>query len=173
MAPAPIGTLHFIEQTLYKAEKALVAAKFNGVALDQKKFDAQKDARKPDFIAKNPTGKVPFLETDMGCIFTSNAIARYIARCRADTALYGKCFDDEGQIDTWLEFCTHELEVPLMTWVYPVMGLMEDIPKATSDAQVDVKKALTTLEGQLKSSTYLVGDFLSLADIAVVCALRE
>merc|ERR1712232_697578 len=34
-------------------------------------------------MEKNPTGKVPFLETDAGCIFTSNAIARYIARCRA------------------------------------------------------------------------------------------
>jgi len=175
MAPAKAsaGTLHFIEQTLYKAEKALIAAKFNGLVLDKKAFDAQKDAKKPDFIAKNPTGKVPFLETDMGCIFTTNAIARYVARCRADTSLYGKCFDDECQIDTWLEFCTHEIEVPLMTWVYPVLGLMEDIPKATSDAQSDVKKALATLENQLKASEYIIGDFVTLADIATVCALRE
>jgi len=175
MAPAQssIGTLHYIEQTVYKAEKALIAAKFNGLLLNKKTFDAQKDAKKPDFLAKNPTGKVPFLETDMGCVFTSNAIARYVARCRADTALYGKCFDDEGQIDTWMEFCTHELEVPLMTWVYPVLGLMEDIPKATSDAQADVKKALTAMETQLKSSEYLIGDFITLADIALVCALRE
>jgi len=151
----------------------LVAAKFNGLVLNKKTFDAQKDAKKPDFLAKNPTGKVPFLETDMGCIFTSNAIARYVARCRADTALYGKCFDDESQIDTWMEFCTQELEVPLMTWVYPVLGLMEDIPKATSDAQADVKKALTALENQLKSTEYLIGEFLSLADITLVCALRE
>eukprot|EP00443_Scrippsiella_acuminata_P029731 CAMPEP_0115189894 /NCGR_PEP_ID=MMETSP0270-20121206/11748_1 /TAXON_ID=71861 /ORGANISM="Scrippsiella trochoidea, Strain CCMP3099" /LENGTH=395 /DNA_ID=CAMNT_0002603095 /DNA_START=22 /DNA_END=1206 /DNA_ORIENTATION=- len=175
MAPAKasIGTLHFIEQTLYKAEKALIAAKFNGLVLDKKAFDAQKDAKKPDFLAKNPVGKVPFLETDMGCIFTTNAIARYVARCRADTSLYGKSFDDECQIDTWLEFCTHEIEVPLMTWVYPVMGLMDDVPKATSEAQADVKKAFTMLENQLKASAYLVGDFITLADIAIVCALRE
>ena len=174
MSPAKaIGTLHFIEQTVYKAEKALIAAKFNGITLNKKPFDAQKDAMKPDFIEKNPTGKVPFLETDLGCVFTSNAIARFVARCRADTSLYGTCFDDEGQIDSWLEFCTHELEVPLMTWVYPTMGLMEDVPKATSEAQQDVKKALTTLEATLKGSKYLVGEVLTLADIAVVCALRE
>lgn len=162
-----------MEQTVYKAEKALIAAKFNGLKLETKKFDFATDSKKPEFVAKNPTGKVPFLETDMGCIFTSNAIARYVARCRADTALFGKSFDDEGSIDSWLEFCTHELEVPLMTWVYPVLGIMEDVPQVTSTAQSDVKSALTALETQLKSSKFLVGDFLSLADIALVCALRE
>ena len=58
----------------------------------------RQDAKKPDFLARNPTGKapwipqirylmsnkkydlhmlqVPYLETDKGCIFTSNAVAR-------------------------------------------------------------------------------------------------
>jgi len=175
MAPtkASHGTLHYVEETVYKAQKALIAAKFNGVELKAAKFDCQKDVNKPDFAIKNPTGKVPFLETDMGCIFTSNAIARYIARCRADTSLYGKSFDDEGKIDTWMEFCTHEMEVPLMAWVYPVMGLVEDIPAVTSDAKEDVKKACASLEGQLSKSKFLIGDFITLADIVAVCTLRE
>jgi len=175
MAPVPksAGVLHFVQQTVYKAEKALVAAKFNGVALDKKIFDAKKDAKNPEFLAKNPMGKVPFLETDMGCICTSNSIARYIARIRADNPVYGKSFDDECKIDTWMEFCTHEIEVPLMTWVYPTMGVMQDVPKATSQAQADVKKALEQLESTLKTSPYLIGDFCSLADIVAVCALRE
>lgn len=113
------------------------------------------------------------METDLGCIFTSNAIARYVARCRADTLIYGRCFDDESKIDSWLEFCTHELEVPLMTWLYPVMGLMEDIPEATKAAQDDVKQAIASLEKQLRTSSYLTGNFLTLADITLVCALRE
>mmetsp|Transcript_11885 Transcript_11885/g.27868 ORF Transcript_11885/g.27868 Transcript_11885/m.27868 type:complete len:388 (-) Transcript_11885:167-1330(-) len=129
--------------------------------------------KKPDFVAKNPTGKVPFLETDMGCVFTSNAVARYVARCRADTSIYGRCFDDEGQIDTWMEFCSHEVEVPLMTWVYPCLGLMKDVPDAIKQAQNDVKGALAVMEMQLASSKYLIGDFVTLADIALVCALRE
>eukprot|EP00411_Alexandrium_monilatum_P014053 CAMPEP_0175269774 /NCGR_PEP_ID=MMETSP0093-20121207/45034_1 /TAXON_ID=311494 /ORGANISM="Alexandrium monilatum, Strain CCMP3105" /LENGTH=482 /DNA_ID=CAMNT_0016564445 /DNA_START=60 /DNA_END=1508 /DNA_ORIENTATION=+ len=172
-ASDPIGTLYYLESTVYKAQKALVAAKFNGIAIKEAKFDPAKDLKKPDFIAKNPTGKVPFLETDMGVVFTSNAIARFVARCRADTPIYGKCFDDEGQIDTWLEFCTHEVEVPLMTWVYPVLGLMEDIPEATKAAQDDIKGVLAAMEKQLASTKYLIGDFLTLADIALVCALRE
>ena len=28
-----------------------------------------------------------------------------------------------------------KVEIPLMTWVYPVLGMMEDVPSATKDAQ--------------------------------------
>jgi len=173
MAPRAIGTLHYYEPQIYKAQKALIAAKFNGITLETKVFNVEKDARKPDFLAKNPTGKVPFLETDRGCLFTSNAIARYIARCRADTSLYGLNFDEEGKIDTWIDFCTHELEIPLMAWLYPVMGLLEELPSATAEAQADVKKAFKSLEDQLKGTDFLISDCVTLADIVVVCALKD
>merc|ERR1719408_701467 len=109
-----IGVLHYVEEQIYKAQKALIAAKFNGLALTSQKFDIAKEGKKPAFLAMNPVAKVPFLETDMGCIASSNAIARYVARCRAGTS-----FDDEGAIDTWMEFSTYELEVPLVVWLYP------------------------------------------------------
>jgi len=122
----------------------------------------------------NPTGKVPCLETDGGCIATSNAIARFVARCRADTSLYGNNFDEEGQIDTWMEFSTYELEIPLAVWLYPVLGLMEQPPAAACEnAKKDVAKALKVLEDHLKSSPFLIGDSVSLADIVVVCVLKE
>jgi len=153
MAQAPIGTLHYVEEQIYKAQKALIAAKFNGLNLTAQKFDIAKEGKKPAFLAMNPVSKIPFLETDMGCIPSSNAIARYVARCRADTGLYGNSFEDEGQIDTWMEFSTYELEVPLAVWLYPVLGLMEAPPAAaTENAKSDVKKALQALEDRLKSS---------------------
>lgn len=171
---APIGVLHYVEEQIYKAQKAMIAAKFNGLALTSQKFDIAKEGKKPAFLAMNPVAKVPFLETDMGCIASSNAIARYVARCRADTGLYGSSFDDEGQIDTWMEFSSHELEVPLAVWVYPVLGVMEAPPASvTENAKNDVKKALKVMEDHLKTSEYLVGDFVSLADIVLVCALKE
>ncbi|CAE7526885.1 unnamed protein product [Symbiodinium natans] len=35
-------------------------------------------------------GKIPVLETDKGCIFTSGAIARYVARISRVVGLYGQ-----------------------------------------------------------------------------------
>ncbi|CAE7421078.1 Eef1g [Symbiodinium sp. CCMP2592] len=168
-----LGTLWYVKEAVYKAEKALVAAKFTGASLEKKEFDPAKDAKKPDFLSKNPSGKVPYLETPFGVLFSSNSIARYVAKAREDSALYGDSFDEEGQIDTWMEFGMHDVEIPLFTWAYPVMGLMEDSPNATKDAQADVKKALQVLEESLKKSSFLVGTSVTLADICIVCALKE
>jgi len=168
-----LGTLWCVKEAVYKAEKALVAAKFTGASLEKKEFDPAKDAKKPDFLSKNPSGKVPYLETPFGVLFSSNSIARYVAKAREDSALYGDSFDEEGQIDTWMEFGMHDVEIPLFTWAYPVMGLMEDSPNATKDAQADVKKALQVLEESLKKSSFLVGTSVTLADICIVCALKE
>lgn len=166
-------TLYYCDSALYKAQKSLVAAKFVGVEVEAKKFDLKTDLGKSDFLSKNPVGKVPFLETKRGCVFTSMSCMRYIARLRADSSLCGQTFHDEGDVDTWLEFCVHEVEVPLATWVYPCMGLMPEHPGATEQAKADVRAALEKLEAALKDGPYLLGSYVTLADIALVCILRE
>merc|ERR1719277_2304708 len=45
--------------------------------------------------------------------------------------------------------------------------------EATASAKNDVKKAMQALEDRLKVSPFLIGDFISLADIVVVCSLKE
>merc|ERR1712137_510907 len=74
---------------------------------------------------------VPVLETAEGCIFSSNAITRFIARIRRDVGLYGDNLFEDGMIDSWVEFCTNELEVPLCTWTYSAQGIWEDVPGVT------------------------------------------
>ncbi|KAI3755156.1 hypothetical protein L1987_54951 [Smallanthus sonchifolius] len=43
----------------------------------------------PEFLKMNPIGKIPVLETPDGFVFESNAIARYVARLKTDTSLFG------------------------------------------------------------------------------------
>ena len=62
---------------------------------------------------------------DTGCVFESNAIARYIARTRRDTELYGVTFFESGLVDGWLDFASHDLELPISMWLYPVLGYAE------------------------------------------------
>ena len=42
-----------------------------------------------EYLAKNPLGKIPALETENGPLFESNAILRYIARLKPESGLYG------------------------------------------------------------------------------------
>lgn len=79
------------------------------------------------------------LETPKGCIFSSGAIARYISRISRVLGLYGQNILESGMIDSWVEFCTLELEVPLCTWVLPVMGEYTAVPEATACRALEEK----------------------------------
>ncbi|CEG45580.1 elongation factor 1 [Plasmopara halstedii] len=155
----------------YRVFKALIAAEFNGINIELPEFDFAKDIKSEEFKAKSPTGKVPLLETDEGCIFESGAIAKYVARLRADTGLYGKSFFESGQVDAWIDFSAYELEIPLEVWLYPILGWSKLNAAALTKAKSDVKKALQTLENHLHLRTYLVGEQITLADIFIASAL--
>lgn len=165
------------EQKLYtypgnwRVFKILIAAEYNGVDIELPAFDMAKDLKTKEFLAKTPVGKVPVLETAEGSIFESGAIARYVARLRQDTGLYGKTFFEAGQVESWLEFSTHELEVPVSTWISPILGWGKFNAAANAKAKEDVKKALQVLENHLHLRTYLVGDQITLADIVIASAL--
>ncbi|CAI5700981.1 unnamed protein product [Peronospora effusa] len=155
----------------HRVFKVLIAAEFNGIDIELPEFDFAKDAESTELKAKSPTGKVPFLETEEGTIFTSGAIARYVARLRQDTGLYGKTFFESGQVDSWIDFSAQELEVPLEVWVHPILVASKSNPAALAKAKVDVKNALQTLENHLHLRTYLVGEQITLADIVVASTL--
>ena len=94
----------------FRAFKALIAAEYAGVEIAVKDVDAKAAAK------LSPTGKVPVLETPQGTIFESNAIARYVARLRSDADLYGRTFYESAVVDSWIDFCAHELELPCTLW---------------------------------------------------------
>jgi glutathione S-transferase len=145
-----------------KAKRILIAAVYNGISIEAP-TDKQQGAE----------GKMPVLETDEGCIFSTNAIARYVARMRRDTGVYGQTFIESGAIDGWVEFCQHELEVPLCVWVYPKLGIFEEVPRATEQAKIDVAKALAILNKHLEVNTFMVGHQVTLADITIACSLLD
>jgi len=155
----------------FRAFPVLIAAEYNGVAIEVPEFKTGKDNKTPAFLAKSPLGRVPVLETPAGSIFESKAIARYVARLRQDTQLYGVSFFDGGVVDSWVDFCAHEIELPASLWFYPVLGYIPFNATATGKAKEDLAKALGVLEKHLADKTYLVGHKITLADIVVVSAL--
>ena len=155
----------------FRAFKALIAAEYVGVDIDVPDFDVEKTAKTPSFLAMSPMGKVPVLKTPQGAIFESNAIARYVARLRKDTEIYGRTFYESALIDSWIDFCAHELELPCTMWVYPIIGYMPFNATAATKAKEHVSVALTILETHLMDKTYIVGDGVTLADITLASAL--
>lgn len=60
------------------------------------------------------------------------------------------------QVDSWIDFCAHEIELPATIWCYPVIGYMPYNDAAVSKAKEDLKIALGALEKALLEKTYLV-----------------
>ena len=117
-------------------------------------------------------GKIPVLDTPSGPLFESNAIARYVARLRPDVGLYGDNFYQQAQVDQWLDFSANELEPARAVWAYTVSGaLPSNNPKPLQEAKKDVEAALKVLDGHFLHHTYLVGNRVTLADIAIFTTL--
>lgn len=159
-----------VDQGNFRAFKILIAAEYNSVTIDIPEFKV-KDNKTAEFLAKSPLGRVPVLVTPSGSIFESNAIARYVARMRRDTELYGVSFFESALVDSWIDFSAHDIELPATLWFYPVLGYIPYNAVATTKAKGDLAKALAVLEKHLVDKTYLVGHKITLADIAVVSAL--
>lgn len=158
----------------FKTQKTLIAAKYVGVEIKTPAFEFGVFNKTPEFMAKNPSGKVPVLDTENGSIYESNAIARYVARMRPDAGLLGASFYENALVDQWIDYSTNELEPARGVWVYTIMGaLPSQNPKPLQEAKKDVEKALAILDAHFLHNTFLVGNHVTLADITVFCALLE
>jgi elongation factor 1-gamma len=164
-------TLH-TDKGNFRAFKILIAAEYNKVEINYTpNFKIGVDNKTPEFQKLSPTGKVPVLSTPQGALSESNAIARYVARYQRDSELYGCTFFESGQVDSWVDFCSHDLELPVSMWIYPVLGYIPYNAATTGKAKGDVARALQVLENHLADKTYLVGHKITLADITVVSTL--
>jgi len=40
----------------------------------------------------------------------------------------GKTFFESSLVEAWLDFASHDVELPATMWVYPILGFMESRP---------------------------------------------
>ena len=106
------------------ALQSLIIARYNEIEIEVPEFEMGKDNKTPAFLKMSPLGKVPVLETAEGPISEAAAIARYVARMRADTNMYGGSFYEAGLVDQWIEFAKNELDLPVGMWIYPILGFI-------------------------------------------------
>merc|ERR1712145_11517 len=163
------GTLYTYPDN-FRAQKALIAAKYSGAELTvATDFVFGESNKKPEFLKKFPLGKVPALEGSDGVLLTeSNAIAYYVAN---DELRGGSDAAARAQVVQWMCMADNEILPASCTWVFPTMGIMQYNKTATERAKEDIKAALKTLNDHLLTKTFLVGERLTLADIAVACTM--
>ncbi len=127
----------------------------------------KKETRHPEFLAKNPQGKVPLLEISPGKYLSeSNAMLLYLAE---GTALCPTDHYQHAQVLQWLFYEQYSHEPYIATSRF-VMRFLSNPEERAADMQRWRKpgnEALQIMNNHLKDHTFFVADKYSIADIAL------
>jgi glutathione S-transferase len=160
--------LYYAETT--NPRKACAVAKYLNAPVEFVHVDLGKgENRTPEFLALNPNGKVPVLETGAGSLWESNAIMCYLARI-AGSDLWPS---DNRQIEVmrWLSwdsqhFTRHAGTLYFEHIIKPALGIGEPDPAVVAEATGFFKRFAAVLNDHLSGRAYLMGDLLTVADFA-------
>jgi glutathione S-transferase len=136
---------------------------FEWVAVDIMKSES----RTPEFLAKNPNGRVPTLELDDGtCLAESNAILWYLAE---GTPLVPGGRLERARALQWMFFEQYSHEPNIATSRY-IIRYLGNPPEKQAALQARIEPgyaALAVMETHLKAQAWFAGGRYSVADIAL------
>jgi glutathione S-transferase len=125
-------------------------------------------SRTPEFLAKNPNGRIPVLEIPgRGFLSESHAIMSFLAD---GSALIPKDPLDRARMWQWLCFEQYSLEPNVATvrfWLHSLHKTEAELGEKLTDKRRLGFAALDVLEQGLKDREYLVADQYTLADIGL------
>ncbi|MBW4620585.1 MAG: glutathione S-transferase family protein [Cyanosarcina radialis HA8281-LM2] len=138
-----------------------------GIPFDRIELDILKgETRTPEFLAKNPNGRIPILEIEPGVFLSeSNAILLYLSE---GTPYLPEDRWQRAKVIEWLFFEQYSHEPYIATsrfWL--THGMAERHRDALEQKQPPGYAALGIMEQRLANHPFLVGDRYTIADIAL------
>jgi glutathione S-transferase len=131
------------------------------------------EGRHAEYLAINPTGKIPALVDGDLTLYESNAILMYLCEAHGGYRLWSREPKPRGRIARWLFWESAHWQPTLGTLLSACVGhrLRPDLappPAAAPDWNAATPAPLlTVLEATLSASPFLAGDEISIADFAV------
>jgi glutathione S-transferase len=124
------------------------------------------ETRTPEFLARFPLARIPAVQFDDGRhLAESNAIIRYLAR---DTSLLPGDPFTQAKIDEWLFWEQYSHEPYVATTRYHIVYLKRTLDQREPWRVERGEAALDLMDRQLAGRKWLVGDTMTIADIALL-----
>jgi glutathione S-transferase len=129
----------------------------------------------PDFLARNPLGRVPVLEFDDGShLAESIAICRYFEATNPEPALFGTGARSQAEVEMW----NRRMEFEILANVsgcfrhsHPYWeGRIEQVGDFGDLCRRTLGERMTWLDGELTDRPYIAGERFTVADITAVVA---
>jgi glutathione S-transferase len=123
------------------------------------------EAASPEFLAKNPMGGVPMLETDSGeCLAESNAILTFLAEGTPYMPPQGML---RAQVVRWLMFEQRYIQTSISRLRYwTLTGKLDRFAQDVATARAIGDRALDVLDGELAKRPFIAGDTYTIADMS-------
>ncbi len=155
--------------------KACAVARHLGLPVEFVRVDLAKGEHKtPAFLELNPNGRVPVLQDGDMVLWEANAIMCYLSDA-ANSQLWPH---DARQVDVmrWLSwdaqhFTRHAGVLYFENLIKPAIGMGAPDGKAIGEALAALRSSAAVLDAHLRTRNYLVGERLSVADIATAVTL--
>jgi len=125
------------------------------------------ESRTPEFLARNPNGKIPVLELDDGsCLAESNAICWYFAQ---GTRFLPADRLRRARVLQWMFFeqYSHEPFIATSRFWMQHLPMTPDRRAALQEKRKEGNAALRVMDGHLASRPWFAGDAYTIADIAL------
>ena len=126
-----------------------------------------RETRTPGFLAMNPNGRIPLLQTTEGnYLAESNAILHYLADSSPLVPVERLA---HAQVLQWMFFeqYSHEPFIATARYIVRYLGRPAEHEATLQQKMAPGYAALDVMEGQLRTRTFLVGDRYTIADIAL------
>lgn len=149
--------------------KCRLVLKQLGIPYELVQMDIKTGAtRTPEFLAKNPNGRIPLLEVpERGYLSESHAIIHFLAR---GSRLVPDDRFDNAIMWQWLCFEQYNLEPNVGTaryWLNSLRKTPAELGERLVEKHAKGHEALAVLERGLQDREFLAGNAYSLADIAL------
>jgi glutathione S-transferase len=131
------------------------------------------EGRTAQYLAINPSGKIPTLVDGDLTVYESNAILQYLSEAHGDFRLWSRDPKARARIARWLYWESGHWQPTLTALLAPCVGhrlLPEVVPRPAVNPDWDaaeLRPLLGTLSTALNTSAFLVGDEVTIADFAV------
>lgn len=132
--------------------------------------------RQPAYLAKNPAGGVPLLETDSGSfIAESAAICEYLEELHGEPALIGDTPEMRAATRAVQRRVDQSVIVPMTNGFRGSEGLtmfesrMACFPDAAPGNKAQARDGLAKLDATMADKEFLCGSHFTLADISLFC----
>jgi glutathione S-transferase len=159
-----------------RAFRALWMAKEIGLDYEHIPVEVgQAGARKSDYLALNPNGRLPTIDDDGFILWESLAVTLYLAKKHALGRLYPATLEGEAKAWQWSLWAANEVERGVNIWSLHAIRLPPEDrnQNVLAEALKVLGPPFKVLDGALDGRPYLLGDAFTVADLNVAAVISR